>query len=80
MTVEELFEKIGRADLQKRLDVSAQVMSRAKKQNRMPANWFLLVRDMCRSAGVKFPEDLFHMKHDDKQNVDDGADVQEVGL
>jgi len=82
-TVREFVEFLDRKRFQDTLGHSAQVVTRAIRDNQMPAHWFIGVRGLCNEIGVMTPEHLFKWthpepsnKHFSKQNANYAGEVQ----
>lgn len=58
-TVSDFIESVGRARFESALGHPTQVVSRAIKENVMPAHWYFECRDWCREINVEVPEHLF---------------------
>ena len=58
-SVKELIEQIGRDRFTAELGHAPQVVSRAVTEDRMPAHWFVGVRDICKANGITVSEALF---------------------
>ena len=71
-------ESVGRRRFEEAIGVSTQVVTRAIKENVMPAHWFLDVRDWCVANKFDVPEHLFRWepKSRSKQNVNSHPDIQ----
>lgn len=58
-TVSDMIDTIGRGTFADRTGHGQQVISRAIRENVMPAAWYVDVRDLCAEMGVEVPEHLF---------------------
>ena len=62
ITTSEILETLGQKRVGRALGVVPPSISNAKRVNRFPACWFLVLREMCGEAGLDCPEALFHFK------------------
>lgn len=59
MTVEQLFEKLGRDRITREQGHTPQVLSRAAIDGLMPAHWYPGIRAMCEAEAIACPHELF---------------------
>jgi len=60
LTVKLMIEQIGRAALVERGEnITQQAVSRALKDELIPASWYPVVRDMCREISIECPDKFF---------------------
>ena len=62
MTVEQIYDEVGRDVLMQRLGVSKSAMTNAIAAGKFPAGWFRIIRIACEEAEVRCPEHLFNFK------------------
>ena len=62
MTVEQIYDEVGRDVLMQRLGVSKSAMTNAIAAGKFPAGWFRIIRIACEEVGVGCPEHLFNFK------------------
>lgn len=72
-TVAELITAIGRPRFTEAIGRGPQVVSRAIRENILPAAWFPIVRDLCAEAGRPVPERLFRWEHGNMGKVSERA-------
>lgn len=80
-SVRSFLKEVGRDSFQSELGKSPQVVTRAIKDNLMPAHWYIEVRDWAEAKGVSAPEYLFRFDRkpaDSKQNGNCGDSAQVV--
>lgn len=75
-TVEQFVAEVTRPVMRGALGVSTQVISRAVAENRMPASWYLALREVCLRLGRDVPDHLFHMKPLTTQNANEVSGFQ----
>lgn len=77
-TVGQFIQFVGRKRFEAELGVKTQVVTRAIRDDLMPARWFLSVRGLCNELGVMTPEHLFRWQHGhcNKQNVYHGETIK----
>lgn len=61
-TARETVDALGRAPMQARLGVSKQTMSGVYRDDRFPASWYPIVREMCEAAGRACPLAMFNFR------------------
>ncbi len=63
-TVPEVYEKIGRARIQKQLDLKASSLTDALTDGRFPARWYAPMKKMAEEDGLELPLSLFHWRNE----------------
>lgn len=59
LTVNDLFNRLGRDRITTELGHGPQVLSRAAIDNVMPSSWYLGMRRLCETVGAECPDALF---------------------
>lgn len=59
-TVAQICEALGRENIARRIGVGLTAVSNAATENRFPARWFLIVKELCDEAGLPCPPHLFN--------------------
>ena len=68
-----IVKHLGSAAIEKACDVSEYSVRAAKRSGSFPASWFNAIDNLCRSAGIDCPRDIFNFK-----GCSDGATTLET--
>ena len=69
LTVSDICDKLGRKAIAERLNVGATAVSNASVEQKFPAAWYAVIREMCGSSGIDCPLDAFNWKGTDARRL-----------
>jgi hypothetical protein len=77
-TVSSICDALGRREIAAAVGVKPAAVSNAVFQERFPAKWFIVVSEMCASAGIDCPSEIFAFtpaidRDDQTENTERGA-------
>lgn len=77
-TVSSICDALGRREIAAAVGVKPAAVSNAVFQGRFPAKWFIVLSEMCASAAIDCPSELFAFtsaseREDVTQNTERGA-------
>jgi len=58
--VHKITDTLDRGTLCVRLGVKPRMIRKVREDRRFPARWYVVVRDMCREAGIACPMEAFN--------------------
>jgi len=61
-TVKSIIKTLGREPLATALGVGVKAVGAASVSGRFPANWYLIIKNLCGAADLKCPDALFSFK------------------